>query len=116
MNVDKSWSTLFYKVGKIKWFAFIGGLWNSCWKTWHLDFAKHLKDKGWLDLEKVVINVIDIENWLGNIQLVCEFKFLMKNRSWELLLSITIEKEINVSVILSNNLKILRIFNFIIKP
>lgn len=81
-----------------------------------MDFAKHLKDKGRLNLEKIVMNVIDIENWFGNIQLVFEFKFLMKKRSWELLLFITIEKEINVSLILSNNLKILKNSNFTTMP
>jgi hypothetical protein len=33
-------------------------------------FCQHLKDKGWLDLEKIIIDVIDIESWFGNIQLV----------------------------------------------
>ncbi len=58
-----------------------------------MDFAKHLKDKGRLNLGKIVINVIDIENWFGNIQLVFEFKFLMKKRSWELLLLLPLKKK-----------------------
>jgi hypothetical protein len=78
-----------------------------------LDFAKHLKDKGLLDLEKIVIDVIDIENWFGNIQLVFEFKFFIKKSVGNYFYILSLKKE---SLILSNNLKILRIFNFITRP
>jgi len=111
MNIDKSWGTLFSKVGKKEWFACLGRLCDSCRKKWHLDFAKHLKDKGWLDLEK-----IDIENWFGNIQFVFEFKFLMKKGVGNYFYLLLLKKEINVSLILSNNLKILRNFNIITRP
>jgi hypothetical protein len=78
-----------------------------------LDFAKHLKDKGRLYLEKIIIDVIDIENWFGNIQLVFEFKFFMKKNVGNYFYILSLKKK---SLILSNNLKILRIFNFITRP